>query len=102
MEVKHIQVFGNMNLPFEQNDLTENVKIRTFSSDTDSGEYTWHRDREDRIVELIEGENWYVQLDNELPKKLVKENKVFIPKGVYHRVIKGDGDLKLKIEFVNV
>jgi quercetin dioxygenase-like cupin family protein len=91
-----------MNLPFEQNDLTENVKIRTFSSDTDSGEYTWHRDREDRVVELIKGENWYVQLDNELPKKLVKENKVFIPKGVYHRVIKGEGDLKVKIEFVNV
>jgi hypothetical protein len=34
--------------------------------------------------------------------KLVKENKVFIPKGVYHRVIKGEGDLKVKIEFVNV
>jgi hypothetical protein len=99
---KHIQDIGDMTLPFEQNDLTENVKIRKFSSNTDIGEFTWHRDREDRIVELIEGENWYIQLDNELPKKLVKENKVFIPKGVYHRVIKGDGDLKVKIEFVNV
>lgn len=91
-----------MNLPFKQNDLSENVKIRTFSSSTNIGEFTWHRDREDRVVELIEGENWYVQLDNELPKKLVKENKVFIPKGVYHRVIKGEGDLTVKIEFVNV
>jgi len=100
--VKPMEVIGKMNLPFEQNDLSENVKIRTFSSNTDIGEFTWHRDREDRVVELIEGENWYVQLDNELPKKLVKENKVFIPKGIYHRVIKGDGDLKVKIEFVNV
>ena len=95
-------VFGDMNLPFEQQDISKEVKIRTFSSDTDSGEYTWHRDREDRVVELIEGENWYIQLDNELPKKLVKENKIFIPMGVYHRVIKGEGDLKVKIEFVNV
>jgi quercetin dioxygenase-like cupin family protein len=99
---KPMGVIGKMNLPFEQNDLSENVKIRTFSSNTDIGEFTWHRDREDRVVELIEGENWYVQLDNELPKKLVKENKVFIPKGVYHRVIKGEGDLTVKIQFVNV
>lgn len=101
-EEKLIQDFGNMTLPFEQKNISENVKIRTFSSDTDSGEFTWHRDREDRIVELIEGENWYIQLDNELPKKLVKEDKIFIPMGVYHRVIKGEGDLKVKIEFVNV
>jgi hypothetical protein len=42
-----------MKLPFNQNDLSENVKIRTFSSNTDIGEFTWHRDREDRVVELI-------------------------------------------------
>ena len=99
---KHIQDIGEMNLPFEQQDISNEIKIRTFSSDTDIGEFTWHRDREDRVVELIEGENWYIQLDNELPKKLVKENKIFIPMGVYHRVIKGEGDLKVKIEFVNV
>ena len=100
--VKLMGVIGKMDLPFEQKDVSNEIKIRTFSSDTDIGEFTWHRDREDRVVELIEGENWYIQLDNELPKKLVKENKIFIPMGVYHRVIKGEGDLKVKIEFVNV
>ena len=88
--------------PYEDLEVTEKSKIRVFESNVDSGELHWHRDREDRVVELIEGDNWYIQLDNELPKKLVKENKVFIPKGVYHRVIKGEGDLKVKIEFVNV
>ena len=88
--------------PYNDNNISQNVKIRTFKSNVDSGELMWHRDREDRVVELIEGNNWYVQLDNELPKKLVKESKIFIPKGVYHRVIKGEGDLKVKIEFVNV
>ena len=100
--VKLMGVIGKMDLPFEQKDISNEIKIRTFSSNTDIGEFTWHRDREDRVVELIEGENWYIQLDNELPKKLVKENKIFIPMGVYHRVIKGEGDLKVKIEFVNV
>ena len=85
--VKLTEAIGKMNLPFRQNDLSENIKIRTFSSNTDIGEFTWHRDREDRVVELIEGENWYVQLDNELPKKLVKESKIFIPKGVINASI---------------
>ena len=85
-----------MNLPFEQKDVSNEIKIRTFSSDTDIGEFTWHRDREDRVVELIEGENWYVQLDNELPKKIVGE--IFIPMGAYHRLIKGTGNLKIKLQ----
>ena len=63
---------------------------------TDSGEFTWHRDREDRIVESIEQTDWLVQLDNELPKSL--NEKIFIPMGVWHRVIKGSGDLKIKLK----
>jgi hypothetical protein len=55
----------------------------------------WHRDREDRIIESIGETDWQVQLDNELPK--VIKGEVFIPMGVYHRVIKGTGDLKIKL-----
>ena len=55
----------------------------------------WHRDREDRIIESIGETDWMIQIDNELPKKI--EEKVFIPMGVYHRVIKGTGDLKIKL-----
>ena len=36
-----------------------------------------------------------IQIDNELPKQISGE--VFIPMGVYHRVIKGTGDLKIKL-----
>ena len=36
-----------------------------------------------------------VQIDNELPKKI--EREVFIPMGAYHRLIKGTGDLKVKV-----
>jgi hypothetical protein len=81
--------------PFDEEKVSENEVIRTFKQDTDSEEFVWHRDREDRIVEVIGETDWRVQLDNEIPQKL---QKVFIPKNIYHRVIKGTGDLKVKIK----
>ena len=95
---KRIQVFGNMK-PYEDLQISEKSKIRTFQSDVDSGELHWHRDREDRIVEVLEGNGWILQLDNQLPVEMVVGEKYFIPEGVYHRTIKGDGDLKIKINF---
>jgi hypothetical protein len=55
----------------------------------------WHRDREDRIIESIETTDWKIQLDNELPKNI--EGEIFIPMGVYHRLIKGTNELKIKL-----
>lgn len=90
-------VVGEMknNLPFDESQLESNTFIRTFHQDTESGDFTWHRDREDRIIESIGKTDWMVQLDNELPK--IIKDKVFIPKGIYHRVIKGTGDLNIKL-----
>ena len=85
-----------MTLPFQETKLSDNEFIRVFSQDTDSGEFMWHRDREDRIIESIETTDWSIQLDDELPKKI--EGKIFIPMGVYHRLIKGSGDLKIKLQ----
>lgn len=85
-----------MKLPFVEEKIGENLFIRTFKQETDSGELVWHRDREDRIIEVIGETNWGLQLDNQLPIKL--EGKIEIPKGIYHRLIKGDGDLKIKLE----
>jgi hypothetical protein len=83
-----------MKLPFKENKL-KNTFIRTFDQNIDEGELVWHRDREDRIVKPLTETDWMVQIDNELPKPLTEE--VFIPKGVYHRVIKGSGDLKIEL-----
>ena len=84
-----------MILPFQETKISDNEFIRVFSQDTDSGEYMWHRDREDRIIESIESTDWKIQIDNELPK--VIEGEVFIPMGSYHRLIKGTGDLKINL-----
>ena len=49
----------------------------------------------DEIIESIGETDWLVQLDDELPKRI--EGEVFIPMGAYHRLIKGTGDLKVKV-----
>ena len=85
--------------PFEEIKVEVNVFIRTFYNDVESGDLVWHRDREDRMIESIEKTNWTIQLDNQLPKEI--NSPTFIPMGVYHRLIKGDGDLKLKIIKIN-
>ena len=85
-----------MTLPYKETKIEDNTFIREFSQDTDSGEMMWHRDRESRIIESIEETDWMVQIDNKLPKKI--EGEVFIPMGAYHRLIKGTGDLKIKLK----
>jgi len=84
-----------MSLPFQETKLSDNEFIREFNQITDSGEFMWHRDREDRIIESIETTDWKIQLDNELPKNM--EGEIFIPMGVYHRLIKGTNNLKIKL-----
>jgi|688.fasta_scaffold934043_2 hypothetical protein len=80
-------------LPFKESSLEENTFIRIFEQNSDSGDFTWHRDREDREIESIGITDWKIQLENQLPKSL--NSKIFIPMGVWHRVIKGTGDLKI-------
>ena len=70
--------------------------IREFSEDTPSFEFVWHRDKEDRIVQATHDTDWQFQLDNDIPRRLQKD-KLFIPKETYHRLIKGTGDLVVKI-----
>jgi hypothetical protein len=84
-----------MKLPFTETKLEENTYIRIFDEETDSGEMVWHRDYEDRIIESIEETDWGFQLDNQLPISI--SGKIYIPRGVYHRLIKGKGDLKIKL-----
>jgi hypothetical protein len=71
---------------------------RTFSPDVNSDELKWHQDLKDRKVTIIESGGWQFQMDNELPVKLLNASQIFIPKFVWHRVIKGDTELKVEIE----
>ena len=70
---------------------------RTFDPERDDAEYVWHRDKEDREVEVLEGEGWCIQKDNMLPRAMKPGEIIFIKEGEIHRVIKGSTDLKIKI-----
>jgi len=66
-----------------------------FDAHVDTQELQWHYDLDDRVVHVIENHGWMLQFDDCLPVLL--EGVVHIPKNVYHRVIKGDGILKVQI-----
>jgi hypothetical protein len=74
---------------------TDHNNIRIFSQDVNSSELIWHSDQEDRTIETIGETDWLFQFDNELPIPIRKP--IFIPAYKIHRIIKGTGDLKIKI-----
>ena len=79
------------------NPYTDNSNIRTFAENVDPMSLIWHEDQEDRTIEVIEGNGWKFQFDEKIPFEL-KENSSFdIPRGYLHRVIKGNGNLTIKI-----
>jgi hypothetical protein len=82
--------FGSV--PYTQVD-----SIRTFDCTKDSDEFVWHRDRNDRIINIIQGTNWYIQFDDCLPILLETGNKYSIPAMVYHRLLKGTDNLIIEI-----
>ena len=86
-----------MNFPFEEKKIEKKIFLREFKESINSDELIWHLDREDREILILESNGWKLQMDNELPKELVKGDTHFIPKMTYHRVIKGNGDLRLRL-----
>jgi hypothetical protein len=69
--------------------------IRTFDDTVDPIELKWHRDDEDRMIVSVKKTDWKIQLENRLPQDL--NTAVFVSRGEWHRVIKGTGELTVKI-----
>jgi hypothetical protein len=83
--------------PYKNEVVSKNTFIRTFSSDVTIESLVWHQDRNDRIVKVLDGENWYIQFDNFMPEKLTIGSEFYIPSYTYHRIIKGSNNLVLQI-----
>ena len=79
------------------NPYTDKNNIREFSSNVDELDLVWHQDKEDRLVEILEGEGWKFQRDNNIPVDMKIGDRIFIPEGEIHRIIKGTTNLKIKI-----
>jgi len=84
-----------MTKPYNDIEVTDKYIIREFNENIDPIELMWHRDSTDRTLEILGETDWKIQLDNNLPTSL--KERIFIQKHEWHRVIKGNGTLKLKI-----
>jgi hypothetical protein len=84
--------------PFDEKHLIENLFLREFKDTVDDEELIWHQDREDRIITVLESNNWKLQMDNQLPIMLETGKKYSIPAMSFHRVIKGNGALRIIVE----
>jgi len=78
-------------LPFREKIIEETgiytLVQRNFMSTLIEEELNWHMDAEDREVFVVEGDGWYLQIENELPQLMQKESIFKIPKETWHRII---------------
>lgn len=74
---------------------TETV-IRIFKQELQDDDLKWHWDDEDRTIQALDETDWMFQYDNQLPIPI--KSKIEVKKGVWHRIIKGTGDLRLIVE----
>ena len=81
--------------PYKDIEVTDEYIIREFNENIDPIELMWHRDDEDRTVEVMGKTDWKLQLENQLPTSI--NQPIFIPRHEWHRAIKGTVNLKLKI-----
>jgi hypothetical protein len=84
-----------MTKPYKDLEVTEQYIIREFNENIDPIELLWHRDDENRTIEIMGETDWQVQLDEQLPTSLPQ--RIFIPRHMWHRTIKGTGPLRIKI-----
>jgi hypothetical protein len=83
--------------PYTQN-LKNGYIIREFDTNISTDELVWHRDKNNRIVEVISGKGWKFQMDNHLPIELKEGMQLEIPKETFHRIGKGNTKLVIKIK----
>ena len=85
-----------MDAPYTDITEADDLVVRQFSQNLDPIELKWHRDNETREIISEKSTDWMIQLDNALPTSL--NNTVTICKHEWHRLIKGSGELTLKIK----
>lgn len=67
----------------------------------DISHFVWHRDKYDRLIRVIAGQDWFLQLEAELPRPMNKKQNMFIQKEQWHRIFctadDEDNDLVISI-----
>jgi len=83
--------------PYSETKIDEKTFLREFTVDSDASDFEWHRDTEDREIEVISGVNWKFQYDDCLPVTIKPGYKISVEKNEWHRIIKGDTNLKVVV-----
>lgn len=86
-----------MVMPYAHVQLTDHAFERTFDVNVNEHELVWHQDRNPRLITVTAGSGWRFQLDNQLPRLLYVGDQFDVPAHTYHRLIKGETDLKIVI-----
>ena len=86
--------------PFEdfEKSIYDKVFTRVFKLNVKKEQLIWHKDRKDRVVKVIYGTGWKLQMDNDLPFELELGQNYYIKKENFHRLHKGNSELKLEIK----
>jgi len=78
--------------------LRQNMRLRRFKVEDLNEDSTWHRDRKTRLVEVIQGKGWKIQVDNKLPLTMNEGDVYRIPGNMWHRIIPAESDLVVLIK----
>lgn len=78
--------------------LDDGIIIRSFSELTPEDEFVWHRDHNDREIVATTGRGWKIQFDNQMPEEIKIGKTFYVKKGEYHRLLKGNDNLTLRIK----
>ena len=80
--------------PYKDIEVTDKYIVREFNENIDPIELMWHRDDENRTLEILGETDWKLQLDNQLPTSI--NEQIFIPKHEWHRSYKRNWNIKIK------
>jgi len=84
--------------PYQDFCLQSGIKLRLFKENVEEDELIWHQDERDREITIVDGVGWKLQFDDKLPFDLEINETYKIPKMVYHRLHKGEGNLLVNIK----
>ena len=84
--------------PYSEQQLSSNIKLRSFDPNAALNEDTWHRDANERVVVIIEGSGWKFQNEDQIPTDLLPGDVLTIPAQSWHRIMPGKDRLVVLIK----
>ena len=98
----NLQTRWQMNIPRPYKEKRKNGNlVREFSSDSNPDDLIWHKDKQDRVVTVVKSNGWKLQMESGLPFDLTEGKNYKIPAFSWHRILKGRGNLLIKIKESN-